>query len=136
MGKTILRVARSLAAIISGYLVVAAGTTLAFEVALGGIGFYKSSWQVLAVASVAAFLSGLAGGYVAAWMGGRPSVLHALGVTLFIVADSTYVIRSGISSDPLWYDLLGAATLIVSAILGGYLRRNVSRESNLALPVV
>ena len=128
MVQKILRALRSIAAIAAGYAVIVVGTYLAFEVWLGGIGYFKSSALVLAAASVAAFASGLAGGYVAAWLGGRPHVLHAAGLILPLVLDTTYVVTSGKSSDPLWYDLVGAATLMVAAILGGFLRHFFSRE--------
>jgi hypothetical protein len=119
----VLRALRSIAAVAAGYAVIVVGTFLAFEKWLGGIGYFKSSTPVLAAASVAAFVSGLAGGYVAAWVGGRPHVLHAAGVILPLIVDTTYVVTSGKSSDPLWYDLVGAATLMVAAVLGGFLRR-------------
>jgi hypothetical protein len=61
MRNKVLRAARSLAAVIAGYAVIVAGTILAFEVWLGGVGYYKSSTPVLAVASLAAFASGLGG---------------------------------------------------------------------------
>jgi hypothetical protein len=133
MRHKVLRAARSIAAVVAGYAVIVAGTILAFEVWLGGIGYHKSSTQVLAVASVAAFVSGFSGGYVAAWLGGRPQLLHAAGVLLPLILDTTYVVTSGVSSDPLWYDLVGALTLMVAAILGGYARRSVSNKRQ-ALP--
>jgi hypothetical protein len=128
MRHKILRAARSLTAVVAGYAVIVAGTILAFEVWLGGIGYYTSSTSVLAVASLAAFASGLAGGYVAAWLGGRPHQLHAAGVLLPLIIDTTYVVTSGVSSDPLWYDLVGAATLMAAAITGGYVRQTVSKK--------
>ncbi len=123
MGHKVLRAARSIAAVVAGYAVIVVGTILAFEVLLGGIGYHKSSTRVLAVASVAAFASGFSGGYVAAWLGGRPQLLHAAGVLLPLILDTTYVVTSGVSSDPLWYDLVGALTLMVAAVFGGYVRQ-------------
>ena len=133
MRNKVLRAARSIAAVVAGYAVIVAGTILAFEVWLGGIGYYKSSTQVLAVASLAAFVSGFCGGYVAAWLGGRPQLFHAAGVLLPLTLDTTFVVTSGVSSDPLWYDLVGALTLMVAAIIGGYVRQSVSEKGH-ALP--
>lgn len=127
MRNAVLRVVRSLVAVVAGYMVIVAGTVLAFEVWLGGIGYYKSSFPVLAVASLAALAVGLAGGYVAAWIGGRAPVLHAAGVLVPIILDTTYVISSGVSRDPIWYDLVGASTLMVAAILGGFVRQVISK---------
>src|SRR5687767_14761074 len=58
MRGPVLRALRSVAAVLAGYAVIVAGTTLAFETLLGGIGYYKSSGTVLAIASVAAFVVG------------------------------------------------------------------------------
>ncbi len=133
MRNKVLRAVRSLAAVVVGYAVIVIGTTLAFELWLGGIGYYKSSTPVLAVASVAAFLSGFSGGYVAAWLGGRPQLLHAAGVLIPLIIDTTYVVTSGLSTDPVWYDLVGAVTLMGAAVLGGYVRQFQSKRG-LALP--
>jgi hypothetical protein len=128
MRHKLLRVLRSTAAAIAGYVLIVIGTSLAFEYMLGGIGYYKSSPAVLAVASLAALVSGLAGGYVAAWVGGRPYLLNAAAVLVPLILDTTYVITSGISHDPVWYDLLGSGTLMLGAILGGILKQRLSQQ--------
>ena len=127
MGNKVLRAARSIAAIAAGYAVIVAGTTLAFEVWLGGVGYYKSSAQVLALASLAAVVSGFSGGYIAAWLGGRPQLLHGAGLLIPLIVDTTYVVTSGVSSDPLLYDLVGALTLMGAAVIGGYVRQLIAK---------
>jgi hypothetical protein len=64
---------------------------------------------------------GLLGGAVAAWIGGRSPVFHALGAAAFVACESAYVIGFRPSADPLWFDLAGAATLLVATVAGGYL---------------
>jgi hypothetical protein len=112
---------RSVLAVSVGYVVIALGTTLTFEVWLGGIGYYKSSAFVLALATLGALASGFAGGLVAAWLAGRRPFLHAAAILLPIALDTTYVITSGISDDPVWFDLGGGASLVVAALFAGYL---------------
>ncbi len=121
MANRVLSSLRSVLAVLAGYVVIALGTTLTFEVLLGGISYHTSSAGVLALASVGAFLSGLCGGLVAAGIAGRTPVLHAVGVLIPITLDTTYVIFSGISNDPIWFDLVGSGTLMAAAVLGGYL---------------
>lgn len=120
MQSPVLRVVRSLAAVIAGYVVIVAGTVLTFETMLGGIGYTKSSPIEIALATLGALLSGLAGGMTAAWLAGRRPFLHAVGLLVPLSLDTAYVIFSGISSDPVWFDLGGSATLVVGALLGGY----------------
>ena len=112
---------RSLLAIVAGYLTIALGTALTFEALLGGIGWTKSSPAELAVATAGAVLTGLAGGYVAAKVAGRKPLLHAAGVLIPLALDTIYVIRSGLSVDPLWFDLGGSLTLMATCVLAGYL---------------
>jgi hypothetical protein len=127
--KFILKIGRVLLGVIAGYAVIVIGTILTFEVLLGGIGYYKSSSLVLGIASVGAFVVGFLGGCVAALIGGRSYLLSAAGVLLPLVLDTTYVINSGISKDPLWYDLIGAGTLMFATLVGGYfLTTRTSKE--------
>lgn len=123
MREGLLTALRFAAAAIAGYAVIAVGTTLTFEVLLGGIGYYESSPGELAAATLGALLSGLAGGLVAALIGGRRPLAHALGVLVFLFLDTGYVLTSGISSDPLWFDLFAAGGLIAATVLGGWLRK-------------
>jgi hypothetical protein len=131
MSSGILKAARSLVGIIVGYIVIVVGTVLAFEVFLGGIGYYKSTLLVLTIASVAAFITGLAGGFVGAWLGGKPYLLQAGGVLLLLTLDTTFVITSGVSNDPLWFDLIGALTLMTSALMGGFLKDKISKKETI-----
>lgn len=128
MRRPVLRALRSVAAVLAGYAVIVVGTTLAFETLLGGIGYYKSSGTVLAIASVAAFVVGFCGGFVSAWVGGRPRLPHAAGLLIPLAIDTTFVVTSGVSSDPLWYDLAGSLTLMVAALAGGYVCELVARR--------
>lgn len=115
------RILRTVAAVVAGYAVIVAGTTLTLEVLLGGFGYYESSRLELAAASVGAVVSGLAGGFVAAWIGGRHPVRHALGVLIPLTIDTAFVLTSGISSDPLWFDSIASVTLMASTVVGGLL---------------
>ena len=131
--QTFLRVGRSIGAVLAGYGVIVLGTVLTFEVALGGIGYEKSGPLVLLAATLGAALTGGAGGYVAAALAGRRPVEHAVAVLLPLTVDTAFVIFSGISSDPVWFDLAGSATLMVTAVLGGLLRaRQLSQRQDLA----
>ena len=88
---------------------------------------------MLAIASVAAVVVGFCGGFVSAWVGGRPRLLHAAGLLIPLAIDTTFVVTSGVSSDPLWYDLVGSLTLVVAALAGGYLCQLIARR-RVALP--
>lgn len=119
--RTFLLALRSFAAVFAGYLVIAAGTFLTFELLLGGIGYQKSSASVLALATAGALLSGLAGGLVAAALAGRRPLAHGIALVIPLAFDTSYVIFSGISPDPVWFDLGGSFTLLAGGIFGAWL---------------
>src|SRR5688500_13671795 len=127
------RALRSVAAVLGGYAVIVAGASLAFVPLLGWLGSYMSCGTALAIASVAAFVVGFCGGFVSAWVGGRPRLSHAAGLLIPLAIDTTFVVPSGVSSDPLWYDLAGSLTLVVAALLGGYACELIARR-RIALP--
>jgi len=112
---------RSVGAVLIGFLVIALGTILTLEVWLGGISYAESSNSTLAFATVGACLSGLAGGMVAAFLASRRPLAHAFGLILPIGIDTSVFLASGERTDPLWFDLAGSATLMLSAIAGGVL---------------
>ena len=64
---------------------------------------------------------------MAAWLAGRRPLLHATAVLIPLTLDTAYVLFSGISSDPFWFDLGGSATLMVAAVLGGFLVQTLQR---------
>ena len=129
-----LRICRSVGAVAAGYAVIVLGTILILEVALGGIGYQKSSTFVLLAATAGTAVAGCAGGFVAAALAGRNPFEHALAVLLPLTVDTAFVISSGISQDPVWFDLAGSAILMATAVLGGLLRSNrVVRRQNEAL---
>jgi hypothetical protein len=130
--KKIWPIVRSLGAVTAGYAVIVVGTTLTFETLLEGVSYQTSSRTELALASAGAFLSGLAGGFAAAWLAGRRPVLHAAGVLVWLTFDTTWVITSGVSKDPIWFDLAGSLTLMVSAVCGGFLQRALQRSPGAA----
>jgi hypothetical protein len=59
---------RSLGAALAGYMVIVAGTTLTFTVWLGSVGYTSPPHKII-LGSGGAVLSGLCGGYLAAWLG-------------------------------------------------------------------
>ena len=125
MKKRLMTALRYAAAAVAGYLLIALGNVLTLEILLGGFTYTASSAGALAVAAVGSVLAGLAGGYLAGWIGGPWPVSHALGVLVFLGLDTFHVLTSGISSDPLWFDAMASAGLMAATVLGGFVRRMV-----------
>ncbi len=136
MKDPILTALRYLAAMLAGYGLIAIGTTLTFEVWLGGIGYHTSTAKTLVLATLGALASGVLGGYVAAWIGAQRPIRHAAAVLVLLLIDTFYVVTSGISSDPLAFDLAASGGLMAAALLGGWLRRRWRRRATTAMAAI
>ena len=111
---------RSLAAPVAGYAVIVPGTTLSFRLA-HGINLESPPLNFI-LGTMGILVSGLMGGYVAAWVGGRKPVAHAFSVLIFLVIDSTTVLFFRHRRDPLWFGLMTATGLMAATVAGGFVR--------------
>ena len=118
---------RSLGAALGGYAAIIVATTLGFT-PLGGIIHLSAPLRVHALATVVAIVSGILGGMVAGWIGGRFPVRHALGAAACVVIESSLIIGLRRGTDPLWFEVLGAATLVLATVSGGYLWGSLRRQ--------
>jgi len=81
----------------------------------------RGATRDLLLGTLGAVVSGLAGGLVAAWLAASHPLRHAAALAIPIALDTaTIIARATPESDPLWFDLGGSATLLVSALVGGY----------------
>ncbi|MDX1502688.1 MAG: hypothetical protein R3325_10035 [Thermoanaerobaculia bacterium] len=126
---TLLTVLRWLAAGLVGFLVISLGTTLVLEVWFDGVTFHTSSPTVLVVSGVANFLVGIAGGVVAALLGGRRPLVSAAVIGGWVTLDTINILRSDRFDDPAWFTLLAGVGLVTAALVGGWaVRRHLERR--------
>ncbi len=110
---------RIVLAMIFGYAVIVLLTTLTFKLT-GPVRYQETSMVTLLFAGIGVCLSGVCGGCIAAWIGQRAPFLHAMVVLIPLTADTIYVVTSGISRDPVWFDLLNSFGLMVATLCGGW----------------
>jgi hypothetical protein len=120
MRNRFIEVLRSVAAVLGGYLTVAFGTILTFNVVVGQVTIDSSPFQLI-FGTIGAALSGLAGGLVAGIVAPRFPFAHAAGVLIFLIVDTATVLLSAKSSGPLWFDLAGSAVLAFTVLVGGWI---------------
>jgi hypothetical protein len=113
---------RGAAAMIAGYALIVCLTSFGFSVVLGGRVLYGGSLVLLGAAVMVAVVSGLAGGYLAGWIGPARGSVNAALVLVFLTVDTIYVLFFWHGSSPFWFDAMGSATLMICTILGGFLR--------------
>jgi len=121
--STIVRVLRSMAAVVGGYFVMVVLITLVQETWLGGVSWQRSSPGVLFVAGTFTFLAAVVGGLVAGLVAGRSALAHGLLMCGIALIETTVLILTGRVEGPLWFDLMAAGSLLVGILLGALLHR-------------
>ena len=116
---------RSVAAVVGGYLVVAAGTILTFNVLVGQLTVHSNPRQMI-LGTIGAVLAGIAGGILAGVVAPRFPFGHAAAVLLFLAIDTASVLTKG--SGPAWFDLAGSGILAISVLFGGWIIAETARR--------
>jgi hypothetical protein len=94
--------------------------TLVQETLFGGVSFTKSSPVVLLVSGGLTFLAAVSGGFVAGWIArGFPMVVATI-LAAEIPVETTYLILSGQTIDPVWFDVVAASSLVIGLLLGAF----------------
>jgi hypothetical protein len=114
--RTVLRVLRSLLAVIAGFGVISIGTIITFNLLVGQVTVTSSPSQMW-WGTVGAVISGLAGGVTAGLIAPRAPILHALGVWIPVAIDTTSIVLR--TSGSVWFDIAGSSILALSALIGG-----------------
>ena len=118
-----MRLLRIVFGVIVGYAAMAVLITLVQETWLGGVGYYESSLVELGVAGFFTFLSAAVGAAVGTAIAGVRTRAVAATMSVLVVIETTVLTVSGSLSDPLWFDMVASASLIVGILLGGELVR-------------
>ena len=129
MRTTLLKLLRSLAGVLLGYFVIVLCTIAGFK-PLGGIVHLHAPLRIQVAGVLVAIVSGLLGGVTASFVAGRHPVRHTAAVLIFLIID-TAVVLSRSRTDPVWFDLLGSATLMLATVSGGMLYRLMTRRRRL-----
>ena len=105
-------------------------TTFAQEVLFDGISYLYSSNFDIYVGGFMTFLAAVVAGMIAALIVKGQSVIPHLVITVLISAETTYLIMSGNTTDPVWADALAGLSLVVGIWLGhGLVRKFFSGRS-------
>ena len=107
----VLKWLQSALAVILGYALIVLLTTITFKLT-GPVEYGQTSLITFLLSGIGVFISGICGGYLAAWIGQRSPFLHATAVLIPLTLDTTFVVTSGISRDPIWFDLMNAFGLM------------------------
>lgn len=116
----LLLILRGLAAVVAGEATMVVLITLVQENLFGGVSFTKSSTSILLMAGALTFLAAAMGGFVAGWIAKGFPMLPAVILAAEVPVETTYLIVSGKTIDPVWFDIMAAGSLVVGILLGAY----------------
>jgi hypothetical protein len=116
---------RSVVAVVVGYLIVAAGTILTFNILVGQLTVDSNPRQMI-LGTIGAVFAGIAGGVVAGVLAPRSPFGHAAAVLLFLTIDTASVLAKG--TGPAWFDLAGSGILAISVLFGGWISAATARR--------
>lgn len=109
-----------------GYAAMGGLITLVQENWLGGVSYHTSSLTVLAVGGFFAFLSAVAGGFIASLIAPHRPAWVGIAMCALAVAETTWLIRAGRTDGPLWFDVAAAGSLLAGMMLGACWRSLVA----------
>jgi len=101
-----------------GYPLMGFLITVVQEWMLGGISYTHSTLPVLFIGGIGTFLSAVAGGWVAARVVSFKTLLPNIIMIVLAIAETTWLVRTGRTTDPLWFDVIAASSLFIGIYLG------------------
>jgi len=117
-----LKAVRSVVGVLIGYALMVLLITLVQETWFGGVSYTKSPVGVLVVAGLFTFLSAVVGGYAAGLIAGHHPGWHGAVISLMVACETTWLISSGRTHDPIWFDTTAAGELVLGLMLGSLLQ--------------
>jgi hypothetical protein len=113
-----IRILRTGAGIVIGYAVMVVLITLVQETWFGGVSVSKSSIGVLVAAGLLTALAAAIGSVAATAIARPLGRIAAAVMACVVVLETIVLVTTGRVSGPLWFDLMGAGSLIVSILVG------------------
>ncbi|MBT8272433.1 MAG: hypothetical protein KJO77_01415 [Bacteroidia bacterium] len=118
-----------IAAVVAGEATLVLLITLIQEIIFDGISS-ESPFAELFLGGLGTFLSAVAAGIVAYLIVGKKTVTPHIIISILVFIESTYLIFIRGSSDPLWFDLLAALSLLIgiwTIVIYSNRRKNVEQ---------
>lgn len=128
--KVILKI---IAAVILGEIALILLTTVAQVVLVDGVYWATSSNQDLAVGGGATLLAGIISGFLASLIVGKDNYIPHIFISILIASETIYLFSTGRFNEPLWFDFVSSALLVITIWIGYYMYQKFI--SNPAQPI-
>ena len=117
----ILRIIRSIAAVLGGYFVFVAAT-LAFFKGVNQPPHEAAPVQIMLGSIVVGVAAAFLGGYLAALLAGNRPVGHGAAVSLVLALGAAISLASTLGHGAVWSQISALALMVPSAVAGGWVR--------------
>ncbi len=104
--------------IVMGEIALVLFTSFAQEVVFDGISYNTSDNTTLIIGGLLTFAAAILAGVVARIVGRTYTRIIPLVISVIIIIEMTYLITSGITNDPVWFDIIAGGSLILGIWVG------------------
>jgi len=118
MNTHLKNIAIILIATVIGYASMGLFISAIQEWIFNGVSYYKSSLTVLAIAGLGTFLSAVAGGWIAFKINSYRRRFSNYAMCILVIFETTWLINTHRSDNPIWFEVAAATSLIVGILLG------------------
>ena len=108
-------------ALICGYAVIAALSTLVQETWLHGVSYKRSTTSVLLLAGLFTPLCGIPAGFVAGLIGRRALLAHGMALCAIVATETTFLFATHRVDGPLWFEASAGASVDAGVVLGAWI---------------
>lgn len=105
-------------AVVLGEVVLVLLTTVAQEVIYDGISYHSSPVPDIIIGGALTMLAAVLAGMTASYVAGKSNHWPHVYLSIIISVEMTYLILSGITKDPLWFDILAGFSLVCGVWIG------------------
>ncbi len=120
------KIIRSVLAVIGGYAVIVLAAALAQDALYGGVSYTGSSFSTLAIAGTLTAAGTVLAGAALASIAGRGANLHGAVLAAWLVFETTFLAATGVTDNPIWLDVLTGGSLIAALFLGVHIYKSRS----------
>ncbi len=107
-------------AVILGELVLVLGTTFAQVVLVDGVHWGKSSTSEMLIGGIATIIAAVLSGAVAYLVVKKQNTIPLIVISILITLETTWLISTGRTSNPLWFSILAGLGLIFGVWMGKF----------------
>ncbi len=114
---------KTILAVLLGEIVLIVLTTVAQELIYDGISYNQSPVADIFIGGFLTVLAAVFAGLTASFIGGQMNYWPHIFISMLITTEMTYLITTGVTTDPLWFDIFAGLSLAAGVWIGFAIRK-------------